>query len=210
MRLAHPASAQEAREDSQLRSPSSSRSAPVIRRPIGRRGPESPVLWPKHPARRSRCRRRRSARVRSRARVPRPGRFRRIARGGRCRSRHQEMVLHHDEEHRWCFDCHSAENRDKLRLASGDLVDFTESYTAVWPVPRRQVPRLARSAVHGRRSGEWNGTRPTCCACTAIPRTRPRSSRRRRCRRRSLRAAVGVAESARRRWPMTQTLAKPT
>ena len=69
---------------------------------------------------------------------------------------HQEVVLHHDEEHRWCLDCHSAENRDKLRLASGDLVDFTESYKLCGQCHGDKY-RDWRAGVHGRRSGEWNG-----------------------------------------------------
>jgi hypothetical protein len=56
---------------------------------------------------------------------------------------HQEIELRHDEEHRWCLDCHDAEQRDQLRLASGTLVPFEESYRLCGQ-PRRQVPRLAR------------------------------------------------------------------
>ena len=41
---------------------------------------------------------------------------------------HGDIVLHHDEEHRWCLDCHDTNNRDQLQLASGALVPFTESY----------------------------------------------------------------------------------
>src|SRR5512139_1696319 len=41
---------------------------------------------------------------------------------------HTDIVLKHDQEHRWCLDCHDANDRDKLHLASGELVPFDESY----------------------------------------------------------------------------------
>ena len=41
---------------------------------------------------------------------------------------HTDIVLKHDAEHRWCLDCHDAENRDWLHLASGERVSFEESY----------------------------------------------------------------------------------
>jgi len=69
---------------------------------------------------------------------------------------HQEIVLQHDEEHRWCLDCHSAENRDKLHLASGELVDFTESYRLCGQC-HGDKHRDWRAGVHGRRIGQWNG-----------------------------------------------------
>lgn len=69
---------------------------------------------------------------------------------------HEDIVLKHDAEHRWCLDCHSAENRDKLHLASGELVDFTESYKLCGQCHGDKY-RDWRAGVHGRRSGEWNG-----------------------------------------------------
>lgn len=69
---------------------------------------------------------------------------------------HQEVVLRHDEEHRWCLDCHSAESRDKLQLANGTLIDFTESYKLCGQCHGDKF-RDWRAGVHGRRSGEWNG-----------------------------------------------------
>ena len=41
---------------------------------------------------------------------------------------HTKIRMHHAETMRWCLDCHDAKNRDKLRLYSGELVNFTESY----------------------------------------------------------------------------------
>ena len=69
---------------------------------------------------------------------------------------HQEIDLKHDAEHRWCLDCHSAENRDKLHLASGELIDFTESYKLCGQCHGDKY-RDWRAGVHGRRTGEWNG-----------------------------------------------------
>ena len=69
---------------------------------------------------------------------------------------HQEIVLKHDEEHRWCLDCHSAADRDKLHLASGELIDFTESFRLCGQCHGDKY-RDWRAGVHGRRSGDWNG-----------------------------------------------------
>ena len=41
---------------------------------------------------------------------------------------HEDIVLKHAEEQRWCLDCHNPDNRDKLRLASGELLSFKKSY----------------------------------------------------------------------------------
>ena len=41
---------------------------------------------------------------------------------------HTDIVLKHDETHRWCLDCHDADNRDVLHLADGEKVPFEESY----------------------------------------------------------------------------------
>ena len=69
---------------------------------------------------------------------------------------HTDIVLHHDEEHRWCHDCHSAQNFDKLHLASGELIDFTESYRLCGQCHGDKY-RDWRAGVHGRRSGQWDG-----------------------------------------------------
>ncbi|MDP1989729.1 MAG: hypothetical protein Q8K00_01800, partial [Syntrophales bacterium] len=41
---------------------------------------------------------------------------------------HTSIKLHHAEQERWCLDCHNSRNRDKLKLADGEIIDFTESY----------------------------------------------------------------------------------
>lgn len=69
---------------------------------------------------------------------------------------HEDIVLHHDEQHRWCLDCHDEKDRDKLHLAGGELVDFTESYRLCGQCHGDKY-RDWRAGVHGRRSGDWNG-----------------------------------------------------
>jgi hypothetical protein len=71
---------------------------------------------------------------------------------------HNDIVLHHDEEHRWCLDCHDANDRDQLRLASGAHVPFTESYRLCGQCHGTQY-RDWRSGIHGKRTGYWNGSK---------------------------------------------------
>ena len=79
---------------------------------------------------------------------------------------HTEIVLRHDEEHRWCLDCHNAADRDWLHLASGELVPFEESYRLCGQCHGEKY-RDWRVGVHGRRSGQWNGhkTYLLCAHC---------------------------------------------
>ncbi len=72
------------------------------------------------------------------------------------RTAHQDIAFHHDEEHRWCLDCHSAVDRDRLHLASGELVEFTESYKLCGQCHGDKY-RDWKAGVHGRRSGDWDG-----------------------------------------------------
>ena len=71
---------------------------------------------------------------------------------------HTDIVLKHDEAHRWCLDCHGAENRDRLHLASGEPVSFEESYLLCGQCHGEKL-RDWRAGVHGRRTGAWNGTK---------------------------------------------------
>jgi predicted CXXCH cytochrome family protein len=72
------------------------------------------------------------------------------------RKPHEDIQLHHDEEHRWCLDCHNAQNRDVLRSASGEPIPFTESYRLCGQCHGIQY-RDWKAGVHGKRTGEWNG-----------------------------------------------------
>ena len=79
---------------------------------------------------------------------------------------HEDIVLHHDEANRWCLDCHDALNRDKLHLASGKLLDFTESYRLCGQC---HGPELSdwKVGVHGKRTGSWSGKKEylLCASC---------------------------------------------
>lgn len=79
---------------------------------------------------------------------------------------HQDIVLHHDEQNRWCLDCHDADDRDELRLASGKLVPFEESYRLCGQCHGDKY-RDWRAGVHGRRTGHWDGQKSylLCVAC---------------------------------------------
>ena len=69
---------------------------------------------------------------------------------------HTDIVLHHAEGQRWCTDCHNPNNRDKLRLVSGELIDFTESYRLCGQCHGDKL-RDWKVGVHGKRTGDWNG-----------------------------------------------------
>jgi hypothetical protein len=69
---------------------------------------------------------------------------------------HDEIVLEHDKDNRWCLDCHDAENRDMLRQASGKLIPFENSYLLCGQCHGPKI-RDWRAGVHGKRTGFWNG-----------------------------------------------------
>lgn len=65
-------------------------------------------------------------------------------------------IFNHDSNNRWCLDCHDLNNRDSLRLASGKLLDFKESYKLCGQCHGEKL-RDWKVGVHGKRIGEWNG-----------------------------------------------------
>lgn len=69
---------------------------------------------------------------------------------------HENIVLRHAEEQRWCLDCHNPADRDKLRLASGQLISFEESYYLCGQC-HGTIFRDWKAGVHGKRTGMWNG-----------------------------------------------------
>jgi hypothetical protein len=79
---------------------------------------------------------------------------------------HDNIVLHHDEKNRWCLDCHDARNRDKLHLADGRLVDFTESYRLCGQCHGPTL-RNWKAGEHGKRTGSWSGAKQylLCPSC---------------------------------------------
>jgi hypothetical protein len=84
----------------------------------------------------------------------------------RVLTEHADITLRHDQQHRWCLDCHDAQNRDVLHLASGEPVPFAESYRLCGQCHGEKY-RDWRAGVHGRRSGSWNGhkTYLLCAHC---------------------------------------------
>ncbi|HKJ40551.1 MAG TPA: cytochrome c3 family protein [Sunxiuqinia sp.] len=65
-------------------------------------------------------------------------------------------MFNHDRKNRWCLDCHDMNNRDSLRLASGKLIAFEESYKLCGQCHGEKL-RDWKVGVHGKRTGEWNG-----------------------------------------------------
>jgi hypothetical protein len=65
-------------------------------------------------------------------------------------------IFNHDKENRWCLDCHDITNRDYLKLASGTLLDFKESYKLCGQCHGDKL-RDWKVGVHGKRTGDWNG-----------------------------------------------------
>lgn len=79
---------------------------------------------------------------------------------------HDDIEFKHDEENRWCLDCHDAANRDMLHSAGGELIDFKESYKLCGQC---HGPKLRdwKAGIHGRRTGDWNGQKQylLCAHC---------------------------------------------
>ena len=70
---------------------------------------------------------------------------------------HEDIkLINHAEKQRWCLDCHNPDDRDYLRLASGKLVTFEESYYLCRQC-HGTIFRDWKAGVHGKRTGEWNG-----------------------------------------------------
>jgi len=79
---------------------------------------------------------------------------------------HGDIELNHGPEERWCFDCHNADDRDHLRLVSGGLVGFEESYRLCGQC-HGTIYRDWRAGIHGRRRGFWDGAKSylLCAHC---------------------------------------------
>jgi len=79
---------------------------------------------------------------------------------------HEDIVLNHGPESRWCFDCHDPEDRDSLRLANGVKIGFDESYRLCGQC-HGTIYRDWREGIHGRRQGNWDGPKTylLCAHC---------------------------------------------
>jgi hypothetical protein len=75
-------------------------------------------------------------------------------------------MFNHDSENRWCLDCHDLKMRDSLKLASGKLLSFKESYKLCGQCHGEKF-RDWKVGVHGKRTGYWNGKKEylLCVSC---------------------------------------------
>lgn len=76
------------------------------------------------------------------------------------------QLKNHAEQERWCLDCHDLKNRDKLRLVSGEPIDFNHSYRLCGQCHGDKY-RDWKVGIHGKRTGEWNGKKEylLCAHC---------------------------------------------
>jgi hypothetical protein len=79
---------------------------------------------------------------------------------------HEDVKLHHAEQFRWCLDCHDADDRDKLRLQSGEKIGFEVSYRLCGQCHGDKY-REWKKGIHGKRTGNWNGDKQylLCAHC---------------------------------------------
>jgi hypothetical protein len=77
---------------------------------------------------------------------------------------HDDLELAHGEL--WCLDCHSADDRDWLHLASDTPVAFEESWRLCTQCHGKKLADW-RAGVHGKRTGHWRGPKEyrTCVVC---------------------------------------------
>ncbi|MDA8092172.1 MAG: hypothetical protein M0Z61_18350 [Nitrospiraceae bacterium] len=68
---------------------------------------------------------------------------------------HQDIVLNHMPGG-WCFDCHNPDNRDKLKLFTGESVSFDQSYLVCGQC-HGFIFKEWKAGLHGKRTGMWNG-----------------------------------------------------
>jgi len=79
---------------------------------------------------------------------------------------HDNIVFDHDSKNRWCLDCHDAVDRDRLHLADGRLLEFSESHRLCGQC---HGPKLRDwlAGDHGKRTGSWSGKKQylLCVSC---------------------------------------------
>lgn len=78
---------------------------------------------------------------------------------------HEDIALKHTKNV-WCLNCHSPENRNKLKLINGKLISFEESYLLCGQCHGLKL-RDWKHGAHGKRTGLWNGEKTyyLCIAC---------------------------------------------
>ena len=68
---------------------------------------------------------------------------------------HINLTLDH-AEWMWCLNCHSTNERNYLRLITGEEISFEESYRLCGQC-HGTIYRDWKAGIHGRRVGQWKG-----------------------------------------------------
>lgn len=76
---------------------------------------------------------------------------------------HTNIDLKHADGERWCYDCHEG---DKLRLSSGELIDYNKPYNLCKQC-HGTIFRDWTAGIHGKRTGNWDGQKlyRLCVSC---------------------------------------------
>ncbi len=84
----------------------------------------------------------------------------------RLEEEHEDIRLEHGGGRLWCFDCHSAENRDYLHTAGGRMIPFEQAHELCGQC-HAKVYREWQLNVHGKRVGNWEGRKQVyvCFKC---------------------------------------------
>lgn len=77
---------------------------------------------------------------------------------------HTNIKLHHAENNRWCLDCHNSADRDKLKLANGETINFTESHRLCGQC-HGNIYRDWKVGIHGKRIGNFKGGKRVYFLC---------------------------------------------
>lgn len=73
--------------------------------------------------------------------------------------------LKHGPPDRWCLDCHSKKDRDKLRLLNGKLIEFREYYKLCSQC-HPKIYRQWKMGIHGKVTGYWDGQQKEYWHCS--------------------------------------------
>ena len=68
---------------------------------------------------------------------------------------HRDINLNH-AKWMWCLNCHSIDERNYLKLITGEQIPFEKSYRLCGQC-HGSIFRDWRIGIHGRRVGQWNG-----------------------------------------------------
>lgn len=79
---------------------------------------------------------------------------------------HDDLVLNHGPKSRWCLDCHDLDNRNRLKLASGETIEFQDSVRLCGQCHGQWLAAW-RMGVHGKVTGNMFGVREfrRCIVC---------------------------------------------